>query len=152
MDSSTDTKKILVVRQYLRQLCDNFTPFMSKSFQIWDTQTNTHTKLQTFRLIERIGREGQIFERKKEKNVTLDTRHVTPWPLTRDMWHMTYDMWHVTHDGVWKFSQDFSFLALTVWDRQCLEDSEQKHDLLNQWIIQWCVFRTAQASMGWLKT
>ena len=38
-DSSTDTKKILLVRQNspkLTFLCGNFTPFISKSFQIWD--------------------------------------------------------------------------------------------------------------------
>ena len=40
-DSSTDTKKILQVRQnwpkkYNFFLCGNFTPLMSKSFPIWD--------------------------------------------------------------------------------------------------------------------
>ena len=35
---------------------------------------------------------------------------------------MTYDTWW----GGWTFSQKFSFPALTVWDGQCLKDSEQK--------------------------
>ena len=39
-DSSTDTKKILLVRQSLPKknffLCGNLTPFICKSFQIWD--------------------------------------------------------------------------------------------------------------------
>ena len=34
-------------------------------------------------------------------------------------------MWHMVGGGL-TFSQNFSSLALTVWDRQCLEDSQQK--------------------------
>ena len=42
----------------------------------------------------------------------------------------------VTHGGGGAFFKSFSSLALTVWDRQCLEESEQKdhqpNELLNQ--------------------
>ena len=45
----------------------------------------------------------------------------------------------------------FSFPAFTVSDRQCLEDSEQKDDLINKWIIELIneegVYRTATATM-----
>ena len=52
----------------------------------------------------------------------------------RDTQHMTCDTWHVTHGGGWTFSQNFCSSALTVWDRQGLEDSEQKDDLMNEWM------------------
>ena len=58
--------------------------------------------------------------------VTLDT-----WQLTCDMWRVTYDMWHVTNGGEWTFFQNFSSPALTVWDKQYLEDFKRKYDLLN---------------------
>ena len=63
--------------------------------------------------------------------VTLDT-----WHVTQDTWHLTPDMWHVTHGWGWTFSQNFSSLALPVWDTQCLEDSERKDDLINQTITE----------------
>ena len=48
------------------------------------------------------------------------------------MWHVTCDTWYVTHGGEWAFPQNFSSLALTVWDRQYLEDSER----ITQWITE----------------
>ena len=46
--------------------------------------------------------------------------------------------WYQTLQGLpppfWTLSQNVSSLALTVWDRQCLEDSERKDDLINKWI------------------
>ena len=56
-------------------------------------------------------------------NWEIDTRHLIP-----DTWHLTCDTWHMTHGGGWTFSHNFSSPALTVWDRQCLEDSEWKDD------------------------
>ena len=54
------------------------------------------------------------------------------------MWHMTYDMWHMTKDtrhmkcgGRWIFSQNFTPLALTVWEWRCSEDLEKKGDSVN---------------------
>ena len=63
-----------------------------------------------------------------KKYVTLYT-----WHVTRDMWHMTQDMWHIIFDTWWgwTFSQNVSYPALIIWDRQCLEDSEQKDDRIN---------------------
>ena len=44
-------------------------------------------------------------------------------------------------------------LALTVWDWQCLEDSEQKDDWLNDWITVFIgAYRTAPATPGLLNT
>ena len=42
-------------------------------------------------------------------------RHVTcdMWHVTCDTWHVTHDMWHMTGST---FSQNFSSLALTVWE------------------------------------
>ena len=48
------------------------------------------------------------------------------------MWHVTFDTWHVTHSVMWTFSQNLSSLALAVRNRQCLEDSEQKDEWINQ--------------------
>ena len=50
---------------------------------------------------------------------------------------MTCDMWHVTYGGGWTFSQNVSSLALAVWDRQYLEDTEQKGDRMNQLVNKW---------------
>ena len=68
------------------------------------------------------------FVQKRKKKNKSDTRHLThdTWYVTPDMWHVTFDMWHVTHGGGWKFSPNFSSLALTVWDLWCLEDWEEK--------------------------
>ena len=65
------------------------------------------------------------------------------------MWYVTHAMSHMV--GWWKFSHNFSSQALTVWDRQCLEDSEQKddinHDRLNQSVNDKGVYRTALATL-----
>ena len=37
------------------------------------------------------------------------------------MWQVTRDTWHTTHSGWWSFSQNYSSLALPVWDWQGLE-------------------------------
>ena len=70
-------------------------------------------------------------------NLTPETWHLTPdtWHLTPDTWHLTPDTWHLTPDTCHLtpdtshmthsvgliFSQNFSSLALPVWDWQCLE-------------------------------
>ena len=56
------------------------------------------------------------------------------WLLRYDTWNLTFDTLHVTQCGGWKFSQNFSFLALTVWDIWCFEDLEEKGDILIQLI------------------
>ena len=53
-------------------------------------------------------------------------------------------MGHVTQSRESKFSQNFSSLAHTVWDKQCLEDSERKDDSMSN--KGDC--RTAQATPG----
>ena len=47
-------------------------------------------------------------------HVTCDT-----WHVTCDIWHVASDTWHMTGGGRWTFSQDFSALALTVWEWRC---------------------------------
>ena len=62
------------------------------------------------------------------------------WHVTRDTWHMTCDMWHVwhmTHIVGWTFAQNFSTLALLVWDWQCLEDICTNKGWVNQWMNEW---------------
>ena len=56
------------------------------------------------------------------------------------------------YPGRWTFSQNFSALALTVLDKQCLEDSIRKDHPLNQWmkINDKGVYRTAPATPGLL--
>ena len=50
------------------------------------------------------------------------------------MWHMTCDQWHV---GGWTLSKNVSSPALTVFEGQCLADSEQKYDLINESMKEW---------------
>ena len=51
----------------------------------------------------------------------IDNKQLTP-----EMWRVTCDMWYVTDGGAWTFTQNFSSLALTVWDLWCLRDCEEK--------------------------
>ena len=74
------------------------------------------------------------------------------WHVTRDTWHVTRDMWHMTHGVVWTFSQNFSCLALTVWDLWCCEYLEEKAHWMNQWMNDEAVCRTAPATPGLLIT
>ena len=73
------------------------------------------------------------------------------WHVTCDTWHLTPYMWHIDHGGGWTLSENFRSLALTVWDRQCLADSEQKIDEINKSMNLEGVCRTAQATHGLLK-
>ena len=50
--------------------------------------------------------------------------------MTHDMWHLTCDMWH---DGVWTFSKDVIFLAITVWENDVLKIWRNKVTNFNQW-------------------
>ena len=65
-----------------------------------------------------------------------------------NMWHLTCDTWR----GGGTFSQNISSQALSVWDWQCIEDSEQKDHLMNEWmiylIIYKVVYRTALSALG----
>ena len=64
---------------------------------------------------------------------------------------MTCDTGNVTHDGGWKFSKNFSSLALTVWDKWCFEDWEEKDDFKStQLMSDKGVCRTAPATPGLL--
>ena len=58
------------------------------------------------------------------------------WHVTGDMWHVTRDMWHMTHGVVWTFSQNFSCLALTVWDLWCCEYLEEKDRSVDQLLTE----------------
>ena len=82
----------------------------------------------------------------------LDVWHMTPdmWNLTCDTWHVTCNTGHVTHGWGWTFSQNFSFLALTVWDLWCSEDLEEKDYWINQLINYKGYCRTAPATPGLL--
>ena len=42
--------------------------------------------------------------------------------MTGDTWHVTHGTWHMTCSVEWTFSQNFTSLAPSVWDWQCLED------------------------------
>ena len=64
---------------------------------------------------------------------------------------MTHDMWHVTHGMGWTFDQNVSFLALTVWELWCFENSEEKDDSVTELINYEAVCRTASATPDLLK-
>ena len=74
------------------------------------------------------------------------------WHLTHDTWHVSRDIWHMTSDswGRWNFSQNFSSLALTVWESSFDEDI-----LTQSWLTEWMsykgVYRTAPTTSGLLK-
>ena len=88
--------------------------------------------------------------------VTLDTWHVThdTWNVTSDTWHLTPNTWHVICDIWWGVNilLNLSSLALTVWDRQCLEDFERKdhrfNESANESVNDEDVCRTALATPG----
>ena len=57
-------------------------------------------------------------------------------------------MWNPIHGGGWTFSKNVSSPALTVWDRQCLEDSKQKDDSINESMNYEGVYGTAPSTPG----
>ena len=63
---------------------------------------------------------------------------------------MTRDTWHMTHSVGRTFSQNFSSLALPVWDWQCLEYISTNHELMNQSVDDGGDCRTAPATPGLL--
>ena len=65
--------------------------------------------------------------------------------MTFDMWHVTCDTWNMTHIEGWTFSQNFSSLALPVWDLECLEDMLTK-GWVNRWMSDGGDYRTAPAT------
>ena len=81
----------------------------------------------------------------KKWHVTCDT-----WRVTYDTLHMTRDTWHVICLGGWIFSQNFSFIALTVCDLWYYEDLEEKAHWISQLINHKAVYRTAPATPGLL--
>ena len=58
------------------------------------------------------------------------------WQVTRDKWQVTRDTWHMTHSVGRTFSQNFSSLALPVWDWQCLEYISTNHRWVNEWMTE----------------
>ena len=54
----------------------------------------------------------------------------------------------MTHGGNSAFFQNFSSPALTAWDRQYREDSEQKDHSNNESMNEEGVYRTAPATPG----
>ena len=68
-----------------------------------------------------------------------------------DTWQVTGDTWHMTHSVGWTFSQNFSSLALLVWDWQCFEYISTNHQLVSYSINHEAVCRTALATPGLLK-
>ena len=89
--------------------------------------------------------------------MACDTWHVThdmwnmtcdPWHVTHDIWHMTHDTWHMTCETWWgwMFSQNYSFLALMVLERQCFKDWEEKDQWLDKSVNDKGVSRTALAT------
>ena len=66
--------------------------------------------------------------------------------MTHDTWHVTCDTWFG-----WTFSQHYSSLSLTVWEKWCFEDLEKKGHWVNQLISDGGVCRTAGTKQGRLK-
>ena len=62
----------------------------------------------------------------------------------------SHDTWHMTHSVQWRCSQNFSSLALPVWDWHCLEYIWTKGFLTH--LMDGGDCRTAPATPGLLKT
>ena len=73
--------------------------------------------------------------------MTCDT-----WQGTCDMWHVKHDIWQMICGGRWTFSQNVSFLALTVWVWRFFEDIFTKDEFLTQSLNRKCVSRKAPAT------
>ena len=69
----------------------------------------------------------------------------------KDTGNMTCDTGHVTNGEGLTFSQNCSSPAQTVWQWQCLEDSERKDHLPNELMSNGGDCRTAPATPGLLK-
>ena len=75
------------------------------------------------------------------------------WQVTCDMRHVTCDTWLVTGMRRWTFSQNFSSLALTIWERRFVEDIQKifpQVQWLTDLISHKAVCRTAPATPGLL--
>ena len=59
------------------------------------------------------------------------------WHVTGDRWHVTGDLWHGTHSVGWTFSQNFSTLALPVWDINCKKRSINIKHPFKFWGLVW---------------
>ena len=59
--------------------------------------------------------------------VTLDI-----WHVILATWHVSHDMWHMTHGVGWTFTQNFSSLALTVWEWRGFQDFDEKGHSVNE--------------------
>ena len=73
--------------------------------------------------------------------------------VTCDIWQMTGDTWHITQSVGWTFFQNFIFLALPVWDWECLEDIWTQgwvNEWMNELISHGGDCRTAPAKQGLL--
>ena len=70
----------------------------------------------------------------KKKNTKYNLDFVW-WHMTCDTWRMKCDTLHKTCDkrGRWAFPQNFSSLALTLWEWRCSEYISTKDD----WLIDW---------------
>ena len=71
------------------------------------------------------------------------------------IWHVTCDIWHMTLRGRWTLCQNFRSLALMVWKLRWFEEYFHKvslNQLMNEWISEKGVCKTAPATPGLLKT
>ena len=77
----------------------------------------------------------QVVNHMTYQSLQLESSLITDPPPTsstniskkKQMWHLTCDMWHMV--GV-ELCPKCQSPALMVWDRQCLEYSEQNGDLM----------------------
>ena len=145
MDSSTDTKTILLIKaKFAQKLTFLFVAILHPSL-VNDFKSETSANVFVC-LFPQLGRgtawTGDFCSKsvaplitdtplisfitlsKKKKKEKCDMWHVTRgmWHGTSDTWHMTFDMWHVTCCRGWTFSQNFSSLALLVCDLWYFED------------------------------
>ena len=64
------------------------------------------------------------------------------------MWHVTCDMWHVTRGRRWTFPQNFSSLALTVWELEVTCDTWHVHMTCDMWHMTYEIWHVSGETQG----
>ena len=88
-------------------------------------------KLEGVGPVDNIPTTNKLHYLKKQPLLKKTTKKYNMWHWTGDTWHATHDMGHMTGGGRKTFSQNFSYLALTVWEWSFVEDICTKDDPLS---------------------
>ena len=78
------------------------------------------------------------------------------WQVTGDRWPVTSDRWKVTYDVGWTVSENFSSLALTVWELIEIQGTTPNFcpKILASWYPKWANYKgfLEPKSVNWTKS